>query len=98
MFTRIGTCLAVICAATSAQAFDRQTTNALKACHDYVWEVPEFKDLPNAAVSVFPGSENGNAIVVNWNVNWDQPTVRAAGNCTVIGGSVEGFEDYAKQG
>ena len=38
--------------ATSAAAFDRQTTDALQICHDYLWEVPDFAALPNAAISV----------------------------------------------
>lgn len=96
MLRRTALCLTVIFAATGAHAFDRQTTDALKLCHDYIWDVPEFKDLPNAAISVFPHSENDDTIIVNWNVNWDQPTLRAAGNCTVIEGIVEGFEDYTK--
>ncbi|MDO6485130.1 hypothetical protein [Shimia thalassica] len=80
-----------------AHAFDRATTNALKACHDYIWmEVPEFNKLPNAAVSVFPGVVNDNSITVFWNVMWDDPIVRAAGNCTSMNGVVEGFEDYTK--
>lgn len=86
----------MVVTATNAQAFDRQATDALKLCHDYLWAAPEFKDLPNAAISVFPQSENDNTIIVNWNVSWDQPTVRAAGNCTIIDGAVEGFEDYTK--
>lgn len=82
---------------THAQAFDRTTTDALLACHDYIWvEVPEFTDLPNAAVSVFPGIMGENSTTVFWNVMWDDPIVRAAGNCTVINGMVEGFEDYTK--
>ncbi|WP_193139051.1 MULTISPECIES: hypothetical protein [unclassified Meridianimarinicoccus] len=92
----VGLCLVLVGAASAAQAFDRQTTNALKTCHDYLWQVPEFMDMPNAAISVFPASQNGDTIIVNWNVNWDEPTVRAAGNCTVIDGNVEGFEDYTK--
>ena len=81
----------------AAQSFDRETVNALKACHDYVWfQVPDFKDLPNAAVSVFPGITDESAITVFWNVMWDDPIVRAAGNCTTIGGKIEGFEDYTK--
>ncbi|MEY8099812.1 hypothetical protein AB9F29_20815 [Falsihalocynthiibacter sp. S25ZX9] len=81
----------------SAQMFDEATTDALKVCHDYVWfEVPEFKELPNAAVSVFPGIIDENSITIFWNVMWDDPTVRAAGNCTTIDGAVEGFEDYSK--
>jgi hypothetical protein len=81
----------------SAQSFDQETVNALKVCHDYVWfEVPDFKDLPNAAVSVYPGIVGDGSITVFWNVMWDDPTVRAAGNCTSINGKVEGFEDYTK--
>ena len=59
-------------------------------------EVPEFSELPNAAVSVFPGIFDENSITVFWNVMWDDPIVRAAGNCTVINSVVEGFEDYTK--
>jgi hypothetical protein len=80
-----------------AHAFDRVTTEALKACHDYIWmEVTDFKELPNAAVSVFPGIIDEKSVTVFWNVMWDDPIVRAAGNCTVINSVVEGFEDYTK--
>ncbi len=79
-----------------AAAFDRQTTEALTACHDYVWNVPHFSSLPNAAISVFPGWENENQYVVFWNVYWDDPRVRRAGNCTIKDGSVDGFEDYTE--
>ena len=79
-----------------ALAFDRQTTDAAKACHDHIWEVSEFAELPNAAISVWPNSVNEGIYVINWNVNWDDPTVRAAGNCTVENGNVIGFEDYTK--
>jgi len=77
-----------------AHAFDRQTTDALQLCHNYLWEVPKYADLPNAAISVFPGILDDQSIVVFWSVYWDEPTTRAAGNCTIIDGAVEGFEDY----
>jgi hypothetical protein len=77
-----------------AQAFDQQTTQALNACHDYLWDVPGFADLPNAAISVYPGLFDGDTITVFWNIFWNEPTVRAAGNCTIIDGALEGFEDY----
>ncbi|AXT27157.1 hypothetical protein D1823_11550 [Ruegeria sp. AD91A] len=87
----------LVASASTAFALDRQTTNALRACHDYLWNsVPAFSKLPNAAISVYPGSTNGNVITVNWNVSWDQPNIRAAGNCTVIDENVEGFEDYTQ--
>ena len=82
---------AAVLAATagSTSAFDRETVDALKACHDHVWfDVPEFKDMPNAAVSVWPSSEDGGTYVVFWNVSWDEPKVRAAGSCTVVGGKI----------
>ncbi len=90
-------CVAILaCVGSTAQAFDRATTNAAKACHDYIWEVPEFAELPNAAISVWPSTVNEGTYVINWNVNWDNPTMRAAGNCTVRGSQVIGFEDYTK--
>lgn len=90
---------AAVLAATagSTSAFDRETVDALKACHDHVWfDVPEFKDMPNAAVSVWPSSEDGGTYVVFWNVSWDEPKVRAAGSCTVVDGKITAFEDYTK--
>ena len=86
----------MIAANTSTYAFDRATVHALKACHNYLWDIPEFKDLPNAAISVFPGSVNKNEYVINWNVNWDKPNVAAGGNCQVVKGEVIGFEHYGK--
>ena len=89
--------LASVALTLPAHAFDRVTIAATRACHDYVWfQVPEFKDLPNAAISAFPGRVDGKTHTINWNVNWDDPKVRAAGNCTVINNKVEGFEDYTK--
>lgn len=82
--------------AAEVAAFDRETTDALKACHDYAWSVDEYADLPNAAVSVYPLMTNDNVITTVWHIMWDDPVVRAAGNCTVIDGTVEGFEDYTK--
>ncbi|WP_299751813.1 hypothetical protein [uncultured Tateyamaria sp.] len=83
--------------AMPAHAFDRQMTAALRLCHDYLWDVPKYADLPNAAISVFPGIFDDQSIVVFWNVYWDEPTTRAAGNCTIIDGALEGFEDYLAQ-
>ncbi len=77
-------------------AFDRLTTNELALCHDYVSEEPEFNDLPKAALSFFPGWDDGDKLVIFWNVHWDHPVVKRAGNCTVINGVVEVFEDYTR--
>lgn len=88
----------LVAAGPPALSFDRKTLDATKACHDHVWfEIGEFKDLPNAAISAFPGSVDGETFVINWNVNWDDPRVRAAGNCTVTGNKVIAFEDYTKE-
>lgn len=83
--------------ALPSYAFDRKMTEALSACHDYLWfQVPEFKDLPNAAISVFPGIWGDEQYVVFWNVYWDEPTVREAGNCQIKGGDITGFEHYGR--
>lgn len=97
MFKSLILSAVLVSSASMSFALDRQTTTALSACHDYLWnEVPAFSDLPNAAISVYPGSTNGNVVMVNWNVSWDKPTVRAAGNCTIIDGTLQGFEDYTR--
>ncbi|MEJ6398523.1 hypothetical protein [Yoonia sp. 208BN28-4] len=75
-------------------AFDRDTVEALTACHNYVWDVPEFVDLPNAAVSVWPGMVNDATMTIMWNVTWDDPMVKAAGICTYADGEVIGYEQY----
>ncbi|GGX67218.1 hypothetical protein GCM10007385_40380 [Tateyamaria omphalii] len=93
----ICTLLAVSFLTVPAHAFDRKTTEALRLCHDYLWEVPEYADLPNAAISVFPGVFDDQSITVFWNIYWDAPTTRSAGNCTIINGTLEGFEDYLAQ-
>jgi len=78
-------------------AFDRATLDATKACHDHVWFKDQgYNDLPNAAISAFPGSVDGENFVIFWNVRWDDPKVRAAGSCTVKMGKIEAFEDYTK--
>ena len=86
--------VALVAMAHPAFAFDRETVNALKACHDYVWEVPEFVDLPNAAVSVWPGEMAETSTTVFWNVTWDDPAVKAAGICSYANGEVIGYEQY----
>ncbi|MCR9135873.1 MAG: hypothetical protein NXI27_07760 [Alphaproteobacteria bacterium] len=93
---RLVLALAIIAASTfPSHAFDRKMTEALKACHDYLWfEVPAFKDLPNAAISVFPGIWDDDRMIVFWNIYWDDPTVREAGNCQVKDSEVIGFEHY----
>ncbi|MFO6464226.1 hypothetical protein ACK8OR_07535 [Jannaschia sp. KMU-145] len=78
--------------APAAQAFDRQTTAALTACHDYLWEVPDFESLPNAAISVWPASIDGNVVKIHWIVDWTDPDVKAAGNCAYTDGEIIGYE------
>jgi hypothetical protein len=51
----------------------------LRACRDAVQEQSEYRDLPNAAFSVYPGThEHGN---VDWSVVWDG--LQAHGTCKV---------------
>ena len=96
--TKILLATSIMAATTTATfAFDRATVRAMQACHDYLWnDVPEFKTLPKAAISVFPGSSDKNGYVINWNVKWDKPRVAAGGNCDVRDGIVAGFEQYGK--
>lgn len=77
---------------TAALAFDRETTDALKACHDYLWDVPEFAELPNAALSVWPASSNNGQTKIYWVVDRTDPDIRAAGQCEYSGDEVIGYE------
>lgn len=82
---------------SGAFAFDQKTIDAARLCHNYVWDIPEFSNLPNAAISVFPSSSDDEGNYVSyWNVNWDDPKVRRAGTCHVKGDAVLNFEDYVK--
>lgn len=81
----------------AVHAFDQRVTSALEDCHNYLWEVPAFAELPNAAISVWPGSESDTRIKIYWVVDWIDPTVKAAGQCEVAGGEVIGFENYLEQ-
>ena len=95
--TRTTLAAALVLAASAAQAFDRETTDALRTCHDHLWEVTDYADLPNAAMYVFPLSSNDGTVVVAWHILWDDPRTRGAGTCTVTGGAVEAFEDYTRE-
>ncbi len=86
--------LTALVTAAPAMAFDRDTTEALKACHDYLWEVPEFSELPNAALSVWPASSNDGMTKVYWVVDWTDPDIRAAGQCEYGGHEVIGYERF----
>lgn len=83
--------------AGSAEAFDRKITSALSHCHNYLWDVPEFVELPNAAISVWPASENGNLIKIYWVADWADPTIKAAGQCEILDEKITGFENYLRQ-
>jgi hypothetical protein len=80
--------------ASAASAFDRETTNALQACHNYVWAVPDYADLPNAAISVWPANAGESVQKVYWVVDWTDPDVRAAGQCEYANGEVVGYEPF----
>lgn len=86
--------LTAMATAAPAMAFDRETTDALKACHDYLWEVPEFSELPNAALSVWPASSSDGVTKVYWVVDWTDPDIRAAGQCEYSGDEVIGYERF----
>ena len=95
---RLIPCLAVLSlTAGAAQAFDQQVISALSQCHGYLWEVPEFAGLPNAAISVWPASATETDVKVYWVVDWTDPAIKAAGQCEVSGGEVIGYENYIEQ-
>lgn len=82
----------------AAFAFDRTTTDAMITCHDYLLTSEDsFADLPQAAFTVFPIMMDEKRTTIAWHVEWDGPEVRAAGNCTVIDGTLEGFENFTSQ-
>ena len=53
----------------------------LKACHDAAWAIDEFKTIPNAGVSAYPGGYDDNTFFAYWIIDWDD--VQVAGKCTM---------------
>ncbi len=81
----------------SCQAFslDKAVKQAMLACHNHLWfKVTEFENLPNAAISVYPNMVGEDQTIVAWIVNWQSPTVKAAGICTVKDGKVVDMERF----
>ena len=79
MKTTLLTVLMTLASAGTALAgeFDQH----LKACHDAVWARDEFKDIPNAGVSAFPGGFDDDTFYAYWIVDWE--TVQVAGKCVM---------------
>ena len=90
----LGAGFLIAASSTVSYAFDRETTNALKACHDYVWAVPDYVELPNAAISVWPANAGESVQKVYWVVDWTNPVVRTAGQCEYADGEVVGYEPF----
>jgi hypothetical protein len=55
----------------------------LRVCHDTVWNLKEFKNIPNAGVSVHFSGTNDNDMSMStyWVVDWDD--VQVAGKCVM---------------
>ena len=51
----------------------------VKACHDAAWAQDEFKDIPNAGVSAYPGGFDDKTFYAYWIVDWDE--LQVAGKC-----------------
>lgn len=51
----------------------------VKACHDAAWAQEEFKNIPNAGVSAYPGGYDDKTFYAYWIVDWDD--VQVAGKC-----------------
>ncbi len=58
-----------------ADEFDQH----IKACHDAAWAQDEFKDIPNAGVSAYPGGYDDKTFYAYWIIDWDD--VQVAGKC-----------------
>jgi len=69
----------------------------LKACHDAVWEQGEFKDIPNAGISIVSGEVLPNGRTrVHWKVDWDNNHAR--GTCVAEpNGNIFKFEVHSRQ-
>lgn len=53
------------------------TPQMMKTCHDTVWEQDDFKDIPNAGISIEGGAVKDNGrIAVHWRVDWDNNHAR----------------------
>ncbi len=51
----------------------------VKACHDAVWSLDEFKNIPNAGISAYPGGFDEKSFYAYWIVDWDD--LQVAGKC-----------------
>ena len=60
---------------TSAGEFDAH----LKACHDGVWQLKEFENIPNAGVSAYLAGYDDKSFYAYWIIDWDDTQV--AGKC-----------------
>ncbi|WP_108880773.1 hypothetical protein [Anderseniella sp. Alg231-50] len=65
------------CGPVMAGEFDQH----VKACHDAAWAQEEFKDIPNAGVSAYPGGYDDKIFYSYWIIDWDD--VQVAGKCTM---------------
>lgn len=70
--------VALGCLVVAAPAIaDQVTPQMLKTCHDSVWEQDEFKDIPNAGISIESGEFKDNGrVAVHWRVEWDNQHAR----------------------
>ena len=71
--TLCATCL--IGSSSFAGEFDAQ----MKVCHDAVWQMDEFKNIPNAGVSVHLGGYDDSSFYAYWIIDWDN--LQVAGKC-----------------
>jgi len=60
-------------------AFAGEFDAHLKACHDGVWQMKEFENIPNAGVSAYLGGYDDKSFYAYWIIDWDDTQV--AGKC-----------------
>ena len=72
---------AALVLATSADALAGEFDQHVKACHDAVWALDEFKLIPNAGVSAYLGGYGDSTFYAYWIIDWDD--VQVAGKCSM---------------
>jgi len=92
------TLLALACLVVAMPAAAQDVTpQMMKTCHDSVWDQNEFKDIPNAGISIESGAVKDNGrIAVHWRVDWDNKHAR--GVCVLRpNGELLKFQTHANE-
>lgn len=72
---------AVLLISTCGPAMAGDFDQHVKACHDAAWTQEEFKDVPHAGVSAYPGGYDDKIFYAYWIIDWDD--IQVAGKCVM---------------